>query len=55
MILTGRAITAAVRDGDVVIEPFTESQVNPNSYNLWGTKMPLRRLSWAFTRCAHTR
>ncbi|MFF5481884.1 deoxycytidine deaminase [Streptomyces sp. NPDC012935] len=33
MILTGSAIREAVRDGDVIIEPFDDSRVNPNSYN----------------------
>ncbi|WNE95503.1 deoxycytidine deaminase [Streptomyces luomodiensis] len=33
MILTGSRITQAVADGDIVIDPFDESAVNPNSYN----------------------
>lgn len=33
-ILTGPAITAAVRSGQVRIEPFETAQVNPNSYNV---------------------
>jgi dCTP deaminase len=33
MILTGPAIRSAVKNGDVVIEPFDEKDVNPNSYN----------------------
>lgn len=33
MILTGPAIKSAVRSGDVAIEPFDETNINPNSYN----------------------
>ncbi|GAA5084278.1 dCTP deaminase [Thermocatellispora tengchongensis] len=33
MILTGSAIAEAVARGDIVIDPFDESRVNPNSYN----------------------
>jgi dCTP deaminase len=33
MILTGKAITAAVHHGEITITPFDEAQVNPNSYN----------------------
>lgn len=33
MILTGEEIVRAHRDGDIIIEPFTPDQVNPNSYN----------------------
>lgn len=33
MILTGAAITEAVRAGDIVIDPFDPGRVNPNSYN----------------------
>ena len=33
MILTGPAIKSAVRRGDVALEPFDESDLNPNSYN----------------------
>lgn len=33
MILTGSAITEAVTRGDIVIDPFDEARVNPNSYN----------------------
>ncbi|MGW8378034.1 deoxycytidine deaminase [Streptomyces sp. ODS28] len=33
MILTGSAIGQAVQSGDIVIDPFDESRVNPNSYN----------------------
>lgn len=34
MILTGNAIRRAYMIGDITIAPWTESQVNPNSYNL---------------------
>jgi dCTP deaminase len=33
MILTGAAITDAVRKGDIVIRPFRKSAVGPNSYD----------------------
>lgn len=33
MILTGKKITSETQLGNIVIEPFDESQVNPNSYN----------------------
>jgi len=33
MILTGDAIENGVRDGTILIEPFSKSLVNPNSYN----------------------
>jgi dCTP deaminase len=33
MILTGPAIKSAVRNRDIAIEPFDETQLNPNSYN----------------------
>lgn len=33
MILTGPEITACVRRGEIVIEPFEQDQLNPNSYN----------------------
>ena len=33
MILSGDAIKAAVAGGDIVIEPFNEAQVGPNSYD----------------------
>ena len=33
MILTGPAIAAAVAKGDILIEPFNASDLNPNSYN----------------------
>ena len=34
MILTGNAIKESIKNGDIVISPFNESQLNPNSYNL---------------------
>ncbi|WP_435108846.1 dCTP deaminase [Nocardiopsis synnemataformans] len=34
MILTGPAITAAVSEGAITIDPFEPAQVNPNSYNV---------------------
>lgn len=34
MILTGDAIHKAYQEGDIMITPFDESQLNPNSYNL---------------------
>jgi dCTP deaminase len=33
MILTGAAIREAVKNGEIVIEPFDDRAVNPNSYN----------------------
>jgi dCTP deaminase len=33
MILTGPAIAAAVAGGDILIEPFSPGDLNPNSYN----------------------
>jgi dCTP deaminase len=33
MILTGPAIRSAVQSGQVVLEPFDETDLNPNSYN----------------------
>jgi dCTP deaminase len=33
MILTGRAILEARRNGSITIEPFDERNLNPNSYN----------------------
>jgi dCTP deaminase len=33
MILSGIAIAEAVRSGEIVIEPFSESQLGPNSYD----------------------
>ena len=34
MILSGLTIREEVRKGNIVIDPFSESQLNPNSYNL---------------------
>ena len=34
MILTGNEIKKRIEKGDIVISPFNESQLNPNSYNL---------------------
>ena len=34
MILSGKEIEKEVRSGNIVINPFSPSQVNPNSYNL---------------------
>jgi dCTP deaminase len=34
MILTGPEITAAAADGRITISPFSDNQVNPNSYNV---------------------
>jgi|SRR3989344_2162248 len=33
MILTGSEIKKQVKKGDIIISPFNDSQVNPNSYN----------------------
>ena len=33
MILTGQQIEKEVKSRNIVISPFNESQVNPNSYN----------------------
>lgn len=33
MILTGSAIEDAVKNGDIIITPFTPDNLNPNSYN----------------------
>ena len=33
-MLTAHAIKAAIVQGDLSIEPFDESRLNPNSYNL---------------------
>lgn len=33
MILTGNEIDKRVKSGEIIINPFNESQVNPNSYN----------------------
>ena len=54
MILTGPAIRSAVRRGEVLLEPFDEASLNPNSYNyhlansllvLGDGGIPVRRLS----------
>ncbi len=34
MILSAEEILKAIENGDIVIDPFNESQLNPNSYNL---------------------
>lgn len=34
MILSGLAIQEQIRKGTILIDPFVESQLNPNSYNL---------------------
>jgi dCTP deaminase len=34
MILTNKAILDALKNKDIVIEPFNESQLNPNSYDI---------------------
>ena len=34
MILSGKEIEREVKNGNIVINPFSPSQVNPNSYNL---------------------
>ena len=34
MILSGLEILKRVRSGEIVIDPFCEAQINPNSYNL---------------------
>ena len=34
MILTGTKIQNEVKKGKIIIEPFFESQINPNSYNM---------------------
>src|ERR1035438_2052658 len=33
MILTGPAMKSAVKSGDIALDPFDESNLNPNSYN----------------------
>lgn len=44
MILTGPAIEAAVRAGDIVIDPFDPSRIGPNSYDFsLGTRCKLYR------------
>lgn len=34
MILTGKEIKANINKGSIIIDPFNEKQINPNSYNL---------------------
>ena len=34
MILSGKEIKKQVKEGSIVIDPFTDVQINPNSYNL---------------------
>ena len=34
MILSGKEIHKNVLAGDIIIEPFDKSKINPNSYNL---------------------
>ncbi len=34
MILSGKEIEREVKNGNIVINPFNPSQINPNSYNL---------------------
>lgn len=34
MILSGKEIVRQIEEGNIVINPFNQSQVNPNSYNL---------------------
>ena len=33
MILTGNKIREEVKNKNIIIEPFSEDQINPNSYN----------------------
>ena len=33
MILTGNSIKQSVESGEIIIQPFVEDQLNPNSYN----------------------
>ena len=33
-MLTGEEIIKRVKDGSIVIKPFDESNINPNSYNI---------------------
>jgi dCTP deaminase len=46
MLLTGPAITAAVRRGDITLDPFDIDQVNPNSYNY--------RLGWTIKKAQYS-
>ena len=34
MILSGKEIKKQVKEGNIAIDPFTDEQINPNSYNL---------------------
>ena len=34
MILSGKEIKKQVKEGSIAIDPFTDEQINPNSYNL---------------------
>ena len=34
MILSGKEIKKQVKEGSITIDPFTDEQINPNSYNL---------------------
>ena len=34
MILSGKEIKKQVKEGNIAIDPFTDAQINPNSYNL---------------------
>ena len=34
MILSGKEIKKQVKEGSIAIDPFTDDQINPNSYNL---------------------
>ena len=33
MILSGKEIEKQVKNGNISIDPFTNEQINPNSYN----------------------
>lgn len=46
MILTGQAIQQAFEKGDIIIDPFTPSHLNPNSYNfrLFGSLLRVSKL-----------
>ena len=34
MILSGKEIKKQVEEGSIAIDPFSDDQINPNSYNL---------------------
>ena len=34
MILSGKEIKKQIKEGSIAIDPFTDEQINPNSYNL---------------------